>query len=143
MQSALFHPLGGRTQEEVDSGEVRVFRIEKTETGLGTPYLKVPGLKALLSVRVGNTVIPMEIAQRFPANNDFTDKIRTSWPMVSVVRDPEDGQPVLLRSVQSNDGIWQEGVPIYVGGEWEEEAQAIPPSPPQAGEKKLPVGAKS
>jgi hypothetical protein len=36
----------------------------------------------------------------------------------------DDGTPVLVRSVKSNDGFWQLGLQVQVDGDWEKDADA-------------------
>ena len=115
-----FRPPGAFVQPQVDRGEVRAFVVKSEDGKSGTPYLKVPGLRKVLSVRVGQTVIPMTLRQGFPGEGFLQGKgntVWTEWEMFALVPDT-DGSPVLLRHAQSNDGIWQEGATVYVGGEW-------------------------
>ena len=99
-----------------DSASARTF------LGSGDAFLKVPGCRSVSRVLVGNIEIPAYITQKFPTDNDAKEHVATDWPLYDLSQD-ETGQPVLLRSVQSNDGIWQEGVEITVVGEWEPEVE--------------------
>lgn len=113
----MFHPLEGITAQEAQAANVKQF------AGDGTPYLKVPGLKSVKSVRIGTQVLPMEIKQRFPKDSTGKELIETTSPMVQVQNGP-DGTPILLRSIQSNDGVWQAGAQIFIQGDWEDDAPA-------------------
>jgi len=111
--SGLFHQITGLSQAEKSSGSIREF------LGDGTAYLRVPGLKEVKSVQIGRTGIPLEQDYQFPHNSNFQQKVQITFPFVSVQPGP-DGVKVLLRSVHSNDGIWQAGQKIYVGGVWDD-----------------------
>ena len=50
-----------------------------------------------------------------------------------VVDHDQDGTPILLRNISSNDGIWQTGERIYVLGVWDEGVPA--PELPAADDK--------
>lgn len=114
MNSLLFHPLQGMTQDEAQSANVREFK------GNGTPYLPVPGLLDVTGVRIGTQEIPLTLRQKFPESaSNFAQKYDVELPLIQLVHDT-NGQPILLRSQQSNNGVWQEGVTIYVAGEWDE-----------------------
>lgn len=112
----MFHPMGGLSLQEQIDKRTRPF------DGTGTPYLKVPGLKSVSGVRVGTLDLPLEMVIRFPANEALEQGV-TRLPVVALDRD-DAGCPVLLRSILSNDGIWQAGEKnIFVTGEWEVEAE--------------------
>jgi hypothetical protein len=106
----FFHPLEGLNEAEQAAANVRQFQ------GDGTPYLKVPGLERVTSIRVGAQEIPLEIEQRFPKDGTLRELATVSTPLISLQTGP-DGVPVLLRSKQSNDGVWQ-NAPVYVAGDW-------------------------
>jgi hypothetical protein len=95
---------------------------ERTKKFLGTgnEFLIVPGLVKLEGVRIGQQEIPLTEERAYPtdANGQFLDKVNEE--IISVQAMP-DGRPVLLRSVLSNDGVWQKGAAIYVTGEWNED----------------------
>lgn len=116
MITPMFHRLGGITTEEVMAGNVRAFK------GDGTPYLSVPNLTEVLSVRVGKSDIPLSIQQESPTDHTGKRLIITNVPLVHLATSPE-GEQILLRSVQSNDGIWQDGETIYVGGIWADDVE--------------------
>lgn len=113
MGNVMFHPLPGPTPAEELAGDVRTF------VGDGTPYLKTPGLRVVISVRCGTAPIPLVIEQEFPEDQTLTRIVKRPTPLIR--RELLlDGTPVLLRGVQSNDGIWQAGEPVYVRGEWDD-----------------------
>lgn len=117
----LFHSmeLPGQTPEAHDNARQFV--------GTGTPFLMVPGCRAVTDVWVRETKLPEEIVNMVPMDADGKILERQAHPCFLLVTAP-DGIPVLLRSKQSNDGIWQENVAITVAGEWDE---AVPkPKPP-------------
>ena len=93
-----------------------------TFTGTGQPYLPVPGFKRVDRVFVSGIELPAYIKQKFPIDSDAKEHVSAEWPLWDLSEDAA-GQPVLLRSVQSNDGIWQEGATIVVVGEWDEAAE--------------------
>lgn len=108
-----FYALEGLTQREAENANTRVCE------GDGTPYLKVPGLREVTAVRVGNREIPLVAPLEFPVDLSGTQIYRTEEPMISLHMG-NDGVPVLLRNTRSNDGVWQVG-PVYVSGVWDEE----------------------
>lgn len=114
----MFHSAPSVTQADVATGKVRQF------TGSGTPHLRVPGLIGLPDkVRVGATEIPARSPYALP-DNRLTDNRpvhASDLPNFSRTEDV-DGTPLLLRSMRSNDGIWQAGAPIAVWGDWEADA---------------------
>lgn len=116
----FFHPLDGLTQEEKIADNVREF------VGNGTPYLEVPGLKKVQSVRVGTMDIPLTFEQEFPVDPSGNRLQSVSAPLIALKRTP-NGKQVLLRGIQSNNGIWQDGEKIYVQGDWEAEKPAGSP----------------
>jgi hypothetical protein len=113
MIGTMFAPLEGMHRDEVIAGDTRVF------VGDGTSYVKVAGLQELQGVRIGSCEIPLEAPFAFPEFGNLPQKVRTSWPLVTVAIDPSDDTPVLIRSQQSNDGIWQQGERIFVRGVWD------------------------
>lgn len=127
MISRRFHSLEGLHKDDVLAGNVRVFK------GDDGPYLKVPGLMRLEGVRVGEMEIPLEIVQEFPRGTDMTRFDEVPTKLVDFVETAE-GEQVLLRSIQSNHGIWQSGVPIYVSGEWD---LSVAPMGAEPGQKAL------
>lgn len=112
------------TVEEKRSGTVKQFK------GNGTAFLKAPGLKSISHIRVGMLDMPLLEVRRYPANDNFEEKISQTRPLVMVETD-ENGVSTVMRSAESNDGIWQDGVQIWIWGEWEEKsAPATKPSAP-------------
>lgn len=119
-----FHPLPTLTQAEEESGATRTFY------GDGGPYLLVPGLISLATVRMGSVTFPEHrIDQVIVDQNENRAWLRL--PMIALDRGP-DGTPVLRRSMVSNDGNWQKDEAFLVSGEWD---PAVPPPPPR-GERK-------
>ncbi|MEO7718160.1 MAG: hypothetical protein ABIY70_18310 [Capsulimonas sp.] len=107
----MFHDLSGMTQDETAADNVRQF------VGTGTPFLAVLGLTLLQGVRVGSMALPLTIEQEFPTDQTMKRlQVQTS-DLVKLETSP-DGEPFLLRSKQSNDGIWQKDIPIFVTGVW-------------------------
>lgn len=96
-----------------ETGEVREF------TGDGSEFLYVPGLKQLLYCRVGQTVLGKEL-MTVHMSKDETDWQKTDVPLAFLTED-NDGTPFVRRASWSNDGIWQDGATIKIGGVWAEE----------------------
>ncbi len=111
MSSGFFHPIDTPAPDE-NPANTRMFK------GDGTPFLKVTGLKRLEACRAGSVSIPLEEVRRMPVNSAHTEHTNVTVPMVDVQHGPDGA--VLLRSIMSNDGIWQEGVPVFVSGEWDD-----------------------
>lgn len=108
----MFHSISGITAAEKRADNVREF------IGDGTPFLRVPGLKKVLGVRIGQMSLPLETTIKYPVDPQHTDMKTEKVALVQ--RDVlPDGTPVLLRNQMSNDGMWQQGQPIYVTGDWE------------------------
>lgn len=106
----MFHRLDALAPEE-SAENTRQF------DGDGTPYLKVPGLMKVESVRIGKTSLPLEMEMEWPTDPSLTTIQKAMVPFV-VLEHTEEGEAVLLRSMQSNDGIWQKGQKIFVTGAW-------------------------
>jgi hypothetical protein len=112
-----------------DAAQARTFQ------GTGDAFLPLPGCKSVSRVLVGDVELPPYVAQKFPIDNDAKEHVATEWPLYDLSED-DSGTPCLMRSVQSNDGIWQSGVSITVVGEWEEEPKTkkqVPANSPQGG----------
>lgn len=103
----------------------------------GTSELLTPGLKSVEAVRIGRMEIPLEIVQEYPDNVRREQKHFVPMPMILLDAN-EAGEPLLRRSIFSNDGIWQEGAEVFVTGEWEGESVAEEKAPAKG---KIPVTA--
>lgn len=123
-----FAPLGNLHESEETNARTRVF------TGNGTSFLRVPGCSGVETIRIGPSPLPLTVQRPYVLNGAMVTEMREE-ALVSFQRDT-DGCPVLIRSAISNDGIWQEGAPIYICGEWgDTDSQTIddtvtPPSKP-------------
>jgi hypothetical protein len=106
----MFHPVD-ISAPVGDAGDVRTF------SGDGTPYLRVPGLKEVKSVRVGATLLPQTLPVTLPVNPQLTQFAHADLPMVQLVAN-QAGEEILLRNQMSNDGVWQAGAAVSVGGVW-------------------------
>jgi hypothetical protein len=115
----MFHEIVGLSAKQKASADYRSFE------GDGSPYLKVPGLKKIKAVRVGQVDVPLTIEQQIPTDATLKNFETQTVEMVKLVNTPE-GEQVLLRNLQSNDGMWQKGVPVYVAGDWESAKGAAP-----------------
>lgn len=104
---------------EGPKGTVRSFE------GDGTPFLKVPGLIKVRSVRIGTTEIPLTITEHYPIDltENLTNLEEHDVPLIKQDK-LDDGTPILIRSIKSNDGFWQKGVEVHVDGSWSKEADA-------------------
>ncbi len=118
----MFAKLPGASPAQNTGGESRSF------TGDGTPFLRVPGLQSLESVRVGTADLPRTGEFRFPKTGQKGFFVDSVLPLYELTRD-EAGTPFLLRSETSNDGIWQKDFTVYVTGEWDAEDAASLPYP--------------
>lgn len=109
----MFASLEGLGAKQQLDSNTRFFQ------GDGSHYLLTPGLRKLTGIRLGSMDMPLTITQRYQTDliGNFYDE---TVPLVIMDTLP-DGTPVLLRNVQSNDGIWQVGQ-IYVTGEWDSQA---------------------
>ena len=115
-----FHPMVGISTEERAAKNIRQF------VGDGSPVLKVPGLKEDTSVRVGTVDIPLTMTEEVPLDIDAKRHETHEIALIKLDKAP-DGTPTLLRSIKSNNGMWQAGVPIFVGGKWGDEKASAPP----------------
>lgn len=114
-----FHRLDAITKQEKEAANVRVFE------GDGSHILRVPGLVTLEGVRVGPQSIPLTEDIEVPVDPQHSRKEIQSVSLVKLEVTP-DGEEVLLRSLLSNDGLWQAGAKIYVAGEWAKEKKSTP-----------------
>ena len=118
----MFHQMPGVSAEDVRSGKCREF------VGNGTPHLRVDGLIGdPEAVRVDMIDLPLRLKMRFPDNHLNGQTVHSDMPVLRVETD-SDGTPVLLRSIISNDGLWQKGHKIFVWGDWAESAEAPEPT---------------
>lgn len=117
MVQAIFHPLVNSAPD----GPISKFR---TFVGDGTPQLIVPGLLEVEAVRVGTVDIPLTLKEDVLV--DLSEAAKTEEHEHEMIRleSSPDGTPVLLRSIKSNDGIWQPGVTVFVAGKWADEVPA-------------------
>ena len=122
----MFHPIEGLSQLEAQAANVRPF------VGDGTPYLKVPRLRSVQSVRLGSQILPPTIKQEYPVDLSMTKLHAVEMPLY-ILQFQADGMPVLMRSIQSNDGVWQAGSPIFVQGDWESAPDAVSEADAKAG----------
>jgi hypothetical protein len=117
--SGFFHSVRNFAPLVADGVEVREF------LGDGSAVLLVPGLQSLVSVQVGRTPIDLTRDYQFPVNSDFYRKVTTTLPQAAVVAG-DDGVPILVRSKHSNDGVWQKGETVFVGGIWSDSSESLP-----------------
>jgi hypothetical protein len=110
-----FHPIGGLSQQQAEQANTRSF------TGDGSPYLKIEGsrLVNLERVRVGTLEVPLSEERIYPRDASMSNFQNEPEALVQVVDQP-DGSQVLMRSILSNDGIWQKNVPVFLTGDWED-----------------------
>lgn len=116
-----FHTIEGLSEAERQlRPNVREFR------GDGTPYLKVPGLLKLAegdgAVRVGDLELPATYTYQVPLDGSERPQMETRTEPMVILRNAPDGTPILLRNRHSNEGMWQDGVAVYVDGEWAPDA---------------------
>lgn len=119
----MFHKIQGLTAREAQAANTRVF------TGDGSPYLRVPGLLAVEAVRVGNQDIPLFEEREYPKDAQ-QKRFETKQEPLIALDHADDGTPILLRSILSNDGMWQKGQPVYVTGEWADQPTPAQPQKP-------------
>ena len=118
----MFHQMPGVSAEEFKSGHCREF------AGNGTPHLRVPGLVGdPTAVRVDMIDLPLRLKMSFPDNHLNGQTVHSDMQILRMETD-SDGTPVLLRSMISNDGVWQKGHKVFVWGEWENAAEAPAPT---------------
>jgi hypothetical protein len=117
MLQSHFHPLYELDKALPGNGQFRQF------VGDGTAYLKVPGLLSITAVRVGTTDIPLTLKEEVLI--DMSEAAKTEWHEHELIRFAMDvdGIPVVMRSIKSNDGIWQPGVNVYVAGTWADDPE--------------------
>lgn len=115
----LFHPNENPSAEDMARGDLRQF------TGNGGKLLRVPGLKELTGLKLGNMTVPLSMIHKFKDMSDPEhSKISVDLPLIQYSTD-SDGCPALMRAIFSNDGIWQAGMVINVYGVWDEEGDEV------------------
>jgi len=81
--------------------------------------LALPGCTEVEEVRLGRAPVPA-----FELHSVPTDSTHRNFKTLRVhnymLAQGDDGTPVLLRGLNSNDGKWQIGAEVYVRGEWGE-----------------------
>lgn len=132
----MFATLPGLSREEVKTNRVRKFK------GDGSQFLRVEGLKEVESIRIGTTVLPRTVEQRFPQSGRVGSYVDTELPLYIVQRD-ESGIAYLLRNECSNDGKWQEGAEIWVTGDWDSAEEGTPSEAPAPMGEAAPGGAEA
>ena len=111
---ASFPHINDATGQQYNDGRTRAFQAT------GGYLLPVPGLQKLEAVRIGTVEIPLKAPRPF----HMQVKGQQPGPVMQEVdmvmhQITADFGSVLLRSVYSNDGIWQDGATIFVTGEWD------------------------
>lgn len=113
------NPARGVAKEDPNT---RVF------VGNGGNLIMVPGCVAVDSVRVGDQSLPAFLEEQYPMDGSEHPKMETvRLPLYQLIQ-TEDGA-ALQRSIKTNDGIWQGGVPVYVSGQWGGEVAAPAEAP--------------
>lgn len=119
-----FHTLSTLTAADQVAGRTREF------AGDGSPYLRVPGLVTLEAVRIGTVEIPLTEKRTYPTDGTHKNFEHVDEPLIQLERDHQGA--VLLRSILSNNGLWQSGQPVYVSGTWDDAATPAATSPEAA-----------
>lgn len=117
----MLSPALTKTQitEEL-GGETRIFVVED-------PYIvKVPGLATLTGVMIDGIRLPLtedRPFQKVPKDKE-PETVYVSMTMVELRYSDENGAH-LIRSEFSNDGKWQVGSTLVVGGEWDDDPESF------------------
>ncbi len=115
MLPKMFHKVEPVEKSERAAANFKEFK------GDGSALLREPGLKKVNRVRVGATELPKSIKESVPTDLTHSKFEEHEFDMYQLDVDGT-GTPVLLRSIKSNDGLWQDGVSVYIDGEWEKPA---------------------
>lgn len=128
-----FPRLDTYAENERDNENTRVFY------GDGSPFLRCPGLLSLEKVRLSGFDLPKERIDRIVLDTSGQNFGYMRVPIVALMQGA-DGCSIVQRGQVSNDGNWQDGIPIFVTGEWD---PAVPPTVPEAPKplEPLPAGA--
>lgn len=89
--------------------------------GNGTASLELPGCKKVRRVFIGDQELPEKIEEVQPY--EFGEIPKTSEQLMWKL-ERDGGTPILLRSLKSNDGIWQDGQAVFIDGDFEKPAAA-------------------
>jgi len=89
--------------------------------GNGTPNLELPGCKKVRRVFIGDQELPEKIEEVQPY--EFGEIPNTSEQLMWKL-ERDGATPILLRSLKSNDGIWQDGQAVFIDGDFEKPAAA-------------------
>lgn len=107
MSGDQFHNVATIQEEKKAKSGLTAF------VGDGTPVLRVPGLKEVKKLFIGNEELPLKIKEL-----QLVDSAGNTEPveidMVQLTKDAEG--EILLRNKKSNDGIWQDGQKFYIEG---------------------------
>lgn len=128
--SGTMHPIAGYDRTYENDQRTRVFY------GDGGPYLRVPGLLNLERVRIGSIDVPRERIDMVLMDATGKNLAPMRIPLWDV-SPAADGVPVLRRGIASNNGLWQEGVAVFLTGDWDE---SVPLPDPPAPLERLPAG---
>ncbi len=108
-----------QTSEEL-GGETRIFVVED-------PFIvKVPGLTTLTGVMIDGIRLPLVEDRPFQQVKPDKEPETVYEPMTMVeLRYSDEDGPHLIRSEFSNDGRWQVGSTLVVGGEWDDNPETF------------------
>lgn len=102
-----------------NDGRTRAF------TAKGAKVLPVPGLTKLEAVHVGTMPLPLIAKRTFQVAEKGKSPVgKESDVQMVMLRDIPPYGPCLLRAIYSNDGVWQDGVTVYVTGDWDGDVQS-------------------
>ena len=96
------------------------FRLFKVEDAQG---VQVPGCLSISEVRLDGVVIPTSVQENWLKDTTFKNFERVEIPLYQLVQGPEG--PMIIRSLKSNDGLWQVGSVLAVRGEWADEGDGL------------------
>ena len=105
--------------DKFNDGRTRAF-IAK-----GAKVLPVPGLRKLERVYVGTTFLPLFAKRTFQVAKKGKAPVgKESDVQMVMLRNVAPYGACLLRAIYSNNGVWQDGVTIYVTGDWDEDVES-------------------
>jgi hypothetical protein len=114
------HPIAELEQNASRFANTRRF------VGDGNPFLAVPGLRRLESVRCGGVEIPLTETRSWPTDLSLRNFETETLTLIHLTHLP-DGTPILLRNQVSNDGVWQAHANFDIAGEWDPDVPAGEP----------------
>lgn len=123
IDSLGFEPSQQILDQQYDTRTTRRFK------GTGTAFISMPGCLEVQQVRLPGLIHQADLIMDVPMDGSERPQYATFKTKAYRLINGIDGTPLLQRSRNCNDGIWQTGMDVYVTGKWDEEVSPPPNEP--------------